>query len=163
PIRQPSDMISKRIGIINGSITADEYRGILAANHIDRSQIKEVGAGFEVAPLLTKQVDGLMNYEELTPVELRLKGHDIVTMRFADFGLHAYSLNLIVNDSALQNRGETIRKIVDASVKGYEFVRNNPDQAAAVFITLFPERDPNYVRESVRIVAKLLGAGPIGS
>jgi ABC-type nitrate/sulfonate/bicarbonate transport system substrate-binding protein len=162
PIRRPQDMIGKKIGIISGSITLDEYRGLLAANDIDRSQIQEVDVGFEVAPLLQKKVDGLMNYQELTPVALRIDGHDIVEMRFADFGIKAYSLNLIVSDSALQKESAAIRAIVDGTREGYELLRNDPAQAAAIFSRLFPERNKDYVRESIKIVAQLLGKGPVG-
>lgn len=162
PIRRPEDMIGKRIGIINGSITLDEYRGLLAANHIDRSQIAEVDVGFEVAPLLQKKVDGLMNYQELTPVALRLEGHDIAEMRFADFGIKAYSLNVIVNDGASRKEEETIRAVVDGTREGYELLRRDPGQAAAIFSALFPERNKDYVRESIKIVARLLGTGEVG-
>lgn len=162
PIRTPSDMIGKTIGLISGSVTTDEYRGLVAANKIDRSKIKEVAAGFDVAPLLSKKVDGLMNYEELTPVELRLQGYDIVTMRFADFGLKAYSLNLIVNEAQSETERDTIKAITEATIEGYEFLRSNPDEAAMIFSSLYPERDRAYVRDSIQIVAKLLGSGRIG-
>ena len=155
-------MIGKRIGLIDGSISVDEYRAVLAANKIDRSRINEVHVGWDVAPLLTKQVDGLMNYEELTPVELRLQGHDVVVMRFAEHGIHAYSLNLIVNDAAVQKEAETIKAIVDGTAEGYEFIRAKPEEAAAIFSRLFPERNKDYVRESLKVVARLLGTGPIG-
>jgi len=79
PISKPSDMVGKRIGLIDGSVTVDEYRGVVTANGIDRSKIQEVHVGWDVAPLLTKKVDGLMNYEELTPVDLRLQGHPVAT------------------------------------------------------------------------------------
>jgi ABC-type nitrate/sulfonate/bicarbonate transport system substrate-binding protein len=163
PIRTPQDLPGKRIGIINGSITLDEYRGMLTAQKIDRSKIKEVDVGFEVAPLLQKQVDGLMNYQELTPVELRLQGHDIVTMRFADYGLKAYSLNLISNDSAIAAQPEVLRAVVEATIEGYEFLRSKPEEAAAIFSKMFPERRPEYVKASIAEVAKLLGQGVIGT
>ena len=162
PIRRPEDMIGKRIGLITGSISVDEYRGLIAANNVDRSKIKEVDAGFDVAPLLSKQVDALMNYEELTPVELRLKGYDIVTMKFADFGIKAYSLNLIVNESKMQSEGDIVKAITDATIEGYQFLRSNPDESAQIFSKLYPEKDPNYVRDSMKVVAKLLGDGQIG-
>lgn len=161
-IRKPSDMIGKRIGLIDGSVTVDEYRGVVAANHIDRSKVKEVSVGFDAAPLLSRKVDGLMNYEELTPVELRLQGHDIVVMRFADFGLKAYSLNLIANEEALRNNGVVIKSIVDGTIAGYSFLRSNPAQAAAIFGKLFPEKDQRYVNDSMLVVQHLLGVGPIG-
>lgn len=162
PIKQPSDMIGKRIGVIDGSITADEYRGVVAANKIDRSKIKEIGVGFDVAPLLSKQLDGLMNYEELTPVELRLQGHQIEVMRFADYGVKAYSLNLIVNNSSIDREKQAIQAIVEGTIEGYEFLRTSPDEAAAIFSRLYPERSPKYISESTKIVAALLGKGPVG-
>lgn len=162
PIRKPSDMIGKRIGLIDGSISVDEYRAVVAANELDRSEIDEISVGWDVAPLLNRQVDGLMNYEELTPVQLRLQGHDIVVMRFSEFGIQAYSLNLIVNDNALVERTDTVEAIRDATIEGYEFVRVKPDEAAAIFCRLFPERSKEYVKESMKIVARLLGDGPVG-
>lgn len=162
PIRKPEEMLGKRIGLIDGSISVDEYRAVIAANKIDRSRISEVSVGWDVAPLLTKQVDGLMNYEELTPVELRLQGHDIVVMRFADQGIRAHSLNLIVNDAFLTSEADTIRSITEATIEGYEFVSSKPEEAAALFSQLFPERNKDYVRESMKVVARQLGDGTIG-
>ncbi len=162
PISKPADMIGRTIGLIDGSITVDEYRGILAANGIDASKIKEVHIGWDVAPLLTKKVDGLMNYEELTPVELRLQDHPIRVMRFAEYGLKAYSLNLIANSRGLASTPDTIKKLVADIIRGYEFVRLNPAESAQIFSRLYPEKNKDYVRESMKIVGRLLGDGEIG-
>ncbi len=140
----------------------EEYRGLLAANRIDRSKIKEVRVGMDVAPLLSKQIDGLIDYEEMSPVELRIRGHDIVLLRLRDYGINAYSLNLITNDESLKGETKTIRDIVEATIKGYEFVQDNPDEAAEVFSKLFPQRDSRYVRESIKVVIDLLGNRPVG-
>lgn len=162
PIREPKDMIGKRIGLIDGSITVDEYRGVVNANGIDRSKIEEIHVGWDVAPLLTKKVDGLMNYEELTPVELKLQGHEVVVMRFADHGLKAYSLNLITNPRTLARDRDKIEKIVAGVIKGYEFIKDNPEEAAQIFSRLYPEKNKDYVRESMKIVARAVGDGPVG-
>jgi ABC-type nitrate/sulfonate/bicarbonate transport system substrate-binding protein len=162
PIRRPEDLPGKRVGIISGSITLDEYRGLLSANHIDRSKIQETDVGFEVTPLLRKQVDATMDYAELSPVELKLEGYDIVLLRFADFGLKAYSLNLMVNENAAVQEQEAIRSVVEGTIEGYEYLRNNPAEAAAIFSRLFPERKKEFVQESMKVVAQLLGNGPVG-
>jgi ABC-type nitrate/sulfonate/bicarbonate transport system substrate-binding protein len=161
PIRNPRDLPGKRIGLTKSSITYEEYRGLLAANNIDRSTIHEVETGFDPAPLLTKQVDGLLDYQELTPAELKADGHDLVLMRLADFGLKAYSLNLIVNDAAMSREQTTIRAITEATIEGYEYLRNNPAEAAALFSGMFPASRKAYVVESIRIVAQLVG-DPVG-
>jgi ABC-type nitrate/sulfonate/bicarbonate transport system substrate-binding protein len=163
PIRKPGDLVGKTMGVTVGSITVDEYRGLLAKNNIDRSSIREVDVGFQIAtPLLQKQVNAVMDYEELTPVQLRLKGHDIVTLRLADYGVKAYSLNIMVNDAALAKEPDTVRAIVDAAHEGYEFLKANPEETAAVFSRLFPEQDKEYVRASIAVVARLLGREPVG-
>jgi ABC-type nitrate/sulfonate/bicarbonate transport system substrate-binding protein len=162
PILKPSDMIGKRIGLINGSITVDEYRGVVAANKIDRAKIKEVGVGFDVAPLLTKKVDGLMNYQELTPVELRLQGHNVAIMKFADYGVRAYSLNLIASEKQLGQKSKQIKLATDAIIKGYTFLKENPTEAAEIFSKIVPEKDKKYVSESTKVVRDLLGSNPVG-
>jgi ABC-type nitrate/sulfonate/bicarbonate transport system substrate-binding protein len=162
PILKPNDMIGKKIGLINGSITVDEYRGVVAANKIDRSKIKEVGVGFDVAPLLTKKVDGLMNYQELTPVELRLQGHNISTMRFADYGVKAYSLNLIASEKQLSQHSKQIKLATEAITKGYTFLKENPAEAAEIFSKVVPEKDKKYITESTKIVSQLLGDKSVG-
>lgn len=163
PIRKPQDLVGRRIGLISGSVTVDEYRGMMAASGIDTAQVTQIGVGWDVAPLLTNKVDGLMNYAELTPVELRLQGKKIETMRLADFGMKAYSLNIIVNKTRLVSDSATIRKVVEAVEEGYQFVREHPDSAARLFNHRFPERDSSFVRESMKIVAATLGTGKIGS
>src|SRR5215212_10043281 len=57
PIRTPQDLVGRRIGLVAGSVTVDEYRGLLLANQIDRKQVAEVGVGFDPSPLLLNQVD----------------------------------------------------------------------------------------------------------
>ncbi|HEV8614498.1 MAG TPA: ABC transporter substrate-binding protein [Methylomirabilota bacterium] len=161
PIRSPQDLRGKRIGLMKGSITYDEFRGLLAANRIDRSMITEVETGFGAAPLLTRQVDGLVDYQELTPTELKTAGHDIVIMRLADFGLKAYSLNLIVNDAAMPREEAAVRAITEATIEGYELLRRNPAEAAAIFSRILPAGKKDYVLESMKIVARLVG-DPVG-
>ena len=163
PIRTPKDLLGKKVGLTPGSITVDEYRGLLKANGIDRSQIQEVNVGWDPEPLLGKKVDGLVNYEEMTPLELRVQGHRIALFRFADFGLRAYSLNLVTSARTLENQAEVIQRLVRGIVQGYEFVKKDPGEAAQIFGRLFPEKNREYIRESMKIVARLLGDQPVGS
>jgi len=162
PILEPTDMIGKKIGLISGSISVDEYRGVLAANSISSDQIEEVSVGWDVAPLLSGQVDGLMNYEELTPVELRLQGHDIAVMRFRDHGVQAYSLNLIASEAGLEKNKELIEKATRAIIDGYAFLKQNPGEAVRIFSTLRPEKSREYIEQSIPVVSNLLGDGEVG-
>lgn len=163
-IDTPRDLYGKRVGIVPGSIAADEFRALLAANRINRSRIKEIEVEPGPQPLLDHKVDALIDYEELSPAELQAQGHKISTMRFADYGVRLYSLNLIVNESAWMDpaRQETARKVAEAIAEGYQAVRDHPARSAVQFGQLFPDLPSRYVELSMQIVSRQLAA-PIGS
>jgi ABC-type nitrate/sulfonate/bicarbonate transport system substrate-binding protein len=162
-IDSPRDLIGKRIGLVKGSTTVDEFRALLAANRIDRSRITEVEVDWNPRPLLERQVDALLDYEEIAPAELQAQGKRIAVMRLADFGVRIYSLNLVVNEMAWSSqRQQTARLAAEAVLEGYQFVRERPAEAAHLFGKLFPSFAPRYVELSMQIVARQL-APPIGN
>ncbi|HTR88334.1 MAG TPA: ABC transporter substrate-binding protein [Reyranella sp.] len=158
PLRGPRDLPGKRIGLVPGSITVEEYRGLLAANGLARSQMTEVAVDWEAKSLLDGKVDALLDYEEIVPAELESRGHRIHVMRLADFGVRTYSLNLIVNETAWHDpeRRETAAKINAAVQEGYRLVHDKPAEAAAIFGKLFPVLTPRYLAVSLPIVAREL-------
>jgi ABC-type nitrate/sulfonate/bicarbonate transport system substrate-binding protein len=163
-IDAPRDLIGKRVGLVAGSTTVDEYRAMLAANRIDRNRVTEVTVDWQASPLLDRKVDALLDYEELAPAELQADGKRIAVMRLADFGLRTYSLNLIVNEMAWlsEARQKTARQIAEAVQEGYQFVRDKPGESAAMFGKLFPDFSPRYLELAMQIVARQLSP-PIGS
>src|SRR6185503_1453482 len=51
-IDAPRDLVGKRVGLVAGSTTVDEYRAMLSANRIDRSRVKEVEVDWNSNALL---------------------------------------------------------------------------------------------------------------
>ena len=165
PIDTPRGLVGKRVGLVAGSTTVDEYYALLAANGVDRSRVREVDVPWDSKPLFDRQVDALLDYEEIGPAELQAQGRHIAVMRLADFGVRLYSLNLAVNEAAWTSqpqRQATARLVAEAVQEGYQFVRDKPGDAAAIFGRLFPDLAPRYVELSMHIVARRL-APPIGS
>jgi ABC-type nitrate/sulfonate/bicarbonate transport system substrate-binding protein len=164
-IDAPRDLVGKRVGLVTGSTTVDEYRALLIANRLDRSRIQETEVDWDSKALLDRTVDALLDYEEIAPAELQAKGKRIAVMRLADFGVRIYSLNLVVNEMAWTSspqRQQTARLVEDAVQEGYQFVRDKPGTAAAIFGKLFPDLSPRYVELSMQIVGRQL-ALPIGN
>lgn len=163
-IDSPRDLYGKKIGLVRGSITNEEYRALLTVNKLQRTKIKEIDVDWDAKALLERRVDALIDYEEITPADLTSQGHKISTLRLSDFGVRTYSLNLIVNEAAwfTPERQDQARRITEAVIEGYQFVRERPAEAAAIFSKLFPTLSPRYVELSMSIVARQL-AVPIGS
>lgn len=162
-ILRPQDLYGRRIGLVPGSITVEEYRALVAANGLDRARITEVEVGWEARALLDGKVDALIDYKEITPAELAAEGHKLAILRLADFGVDCYSL--IVNDAAWADpaRRATARRIAEALAEGYGVVQAQPAEASRSFRALFPALPPRYVELGMADVARQLGAPSLGT
>lgn len=163
-IAHPRDLYGKKVGLVKGSITNEEFRAMLALNHIDASRITQVTVEWDPWALLEKKVDALIDYDEMTPAELFSEGRSLIVLRLSDFGVRTYSLNLIVNDAAWASpeKRAIALKIADAVQEGYSLVNERPADAAARFSELFPRLSPNYVDRSMADVSLQLNPPPIG-
>jgi ABC-type nitrate/sulfonate/bicarbonate transport system substrate-binding protein len=163
-IDAPRDLLGKKIGVVPGSVTIDEFRALLVANRLDRTRITEVEVDRSGKALLDHRVDALIDYEEINPAELIAAGEKISIMRLADFGVRLYSLNLGVNDDAwaAPGRKAVARKIAEALQESFGLVRDRPRDAAAIFKRLFPDVAPRYADQSMVTVGRQLGTLQIG-
>ncbi len=163
-IAHPRDLYGKTLGLVPGSITNDEFRAMIIANKLDRAQIKEVRTDWSAYDLVDKKVDALIDYDEMAPSELIAEGRRITLIRLSDFGVRAYSLNLIVNDDAWADpaRRATAEKIAEAVQEGYNLVKERPADAATHFSNLFPRLAPHYVDRSMATVSTQLAGPPTG-
>src|SRR3984957_16403987 len=84
PIREPKDMIGKRIGIQATGVIL--VRALLAANRIPDDKVKIVTIGAEMTPLLTGQVDAVTGWLTNTTA-LTVLGDQRGHMRLGDKGV----------------------------------------------------------------------------
>lgn len=162
PIRTPQDLLGKTIGVNAASATYSDLQALLSLKDINRKLVTQVGIGWDIAPLLAHKVDGVMDYAEQAPVELKAKGYDVVTMAFRDNGLQCYGFNVIANEGALRASDAVIEAFRTATIQGYEYVRQHPDEAVQIFVKRYPERNAAFVAGSVRAVVENLGPGVVG-
>lgn len=163
-IAHPRDLYGKTLGLVPGSITNEEFRALIAANKLDRSRITETTVSWSAYDLVERKVDALIDYDEMAPSMLIAEGRRITMIRLSDFGVKAYSLNLIVNDAAWADpvRREIARKVEEAVQEGYNMVRERPGDAALSFSRLFPRLAPRYVDRSMATVSQQLSGPPTG-
>lgn len=163
-ISHPRDLYGKTLGLVPGSITNEEFRALLTANKLDRAKIKETTVSWNAYDLVEKKVDALIDYDEMAPAELIAEGRRITMIRLSDFGVKAYSLNLIVNDAAWADpvRREIAKKVAEAVQEGYDTVRERPADAASHFSRLFPRLAPRFVDRSMATVSQQLSGPPTG-
>jgi ABC-type nitrate/sulfonate/bicarbonate transport system substrate-binding protein len=163
-IAHPRELYGKTLGLVPGSITNEEFRAMLAANKLDRSKIKESTVEWNAYALVEKKVDALIDYDEMSPAELIAEGRRITLIRLSDFGVKAYSLNLIVNEAAWNDPAKRViaQKVMEAVQEGYNMVKERPADAALHFSNLYPRLAPRYVDRSMVTVSQQLSGPPTG-
>ena len=62
--------------------------------------------------------------------------------------LNFYTPVLITNENMIENHSETVQKVVDATIRGYEYAMENPTEAANILLTHAPELNSDLVQAS---------------
>lgn len=101
--------------------------------------VKVVKQGFNVDPLIQKQAAcvSTMTYNEYWQViDAGLKPEDLVVFNYTDQGVSTMEDGLYVLQSRLSDAAFAARmaKFVRASMKGWDYARANPDEAAKIVL-----------------------------
>lgn len=135
PIETPEDMVGTRIGVP----TADAalFDTFLELNDIDASELTIVPVGFDVAPLVSGEVDGLVSFYTEQPTAYKeATGKEGVNMMLGDYGLDVYAQVYVVQRETLEDEAgrDRIERFLRAELKGWnDYV---DDVQAAVDLTV---------------------------
>jgi NitT/TauT family transport system substrate-binding protein len=150
PIQNPEDLYGKRYCVQQGSSLL-YYQAVAAVNKLDRSKITEVPIGFDIAPLLQGQCDGLIDFGDGELILVRdALGTEPVWAPLESWGVNTYGTTLIANDTFAQEHPDLVKGFVDAYVKGIKWAEENPDAAVAMMQKTYPDADPAGLEKRVR-------------
>ena len=101
--------------------------------------VKVLKQGFNVDPLLQKQADCIstMTYNEYWQViDAGIKPEDLIVFKYEDQGVATLEDGLYVLESRLKDPRfvETMGRFVAASMQGWEWAREHPQEAAAIVL-----------------------------
>jgi len=118
-----------KIGAGKGSAVYQGLVAMLAANNIKPEQIKMVDVGFGVQPLLVKQVDVLMGFSNVQPIELESAGYATHEMFIADHGVNAYGLTIASNDDFIAKQPKALGGFLRATKRAVQELGGGAKQA----------------------------------
>jgi NitT/TauT family transport system substrate-binding protein len=91
-----------------------------------------------IASLLQKQVDAMLGSLDNYDLIFRQRSVDILSLPFADHGVATVSTSIIASDAALAQRGDIVRKFIQASLEGWDAAIKRPDDAIKALVQTFP-------------------------
>jgi NitT/TauT family transport system substrate-binding protein len=83
------------------------------------------------------------------------KDIDVGYMRYADYGLKFYGNGLIANEDMIRSNPDLTRRFVAATLRGFEYAFNNPDEAVAIFGKYQRDTPAPQVHEELLLVKDL--------
>jgi NitT/TauT family transport system substrate-binding protein len=92
--------------------------------------------------LVSKKVDSIVAFTTEEPAiqsAATKAGVEVGRFLYSDFGVDYYSIGLIASDDALDRKGDVVKRLVDATMRGYAYAIQHPDAAADLYVKRFPE------------------------
>ena len=143
-IAKPKDLEGRTLGATPGETTVN-ILPIFAANAgIDAKKISilNLSPSAKYASLAAKTVDAIVGSTVEEPAiqnAAQKTGSNVKRFRFSDYGVDYYSIGLIAGDDMLATRGDLVRRLVGATMQGYAWSIQHPEEAADAFARSVPE------------------------
>ena len=135
-IVHPKDFIGRRVGVWLGSWEA-QFNALLAREKIDANDIKVMSQGWSMTPFLKGdlEVASAMVYNEYHVVLASgIPQEDLNVIDYADFNLGFPGDVLFTTKDTAAEKPELCRRMVRASLRGWEYAMDHPDEAVEVLL-----------------------------
>ncbi|MBI3002425.1 MAG: ABC transporter substrate-binding protein, partial [candidate division NC10 bacterium] len=131
---------------------------------LDRRQIRVAPYGYDLTPWYTGQVQVWAGYVMNQPVDARLAGHEVRIIFPDDYGVHTYDDILFVSEALLQQRPALIERFLRATLQGWRYAIEHPDEATELTLRVEPKLVPEKQLAMLRASTPLIHTGqdPIG-
>ena len=139
-IKSIGELKGKSVAVPTGQSQTAMIPILFKANGLSESDVNLVNmpGNAMVASLLQKQVDAMLGSLDNYDLIFRQRGVDIVSLPFADHGVATVSTSIIASDAALAQKGDVVRKFIQASLEGWDHAIKRPDDAIKALVQTFP-------------------------
>ncbi len=155
-IREPEDLVGKRVGIKN-DYWRDVAHDIITNAGIDPSEIVEIEVKADAQELLYNgEVDVWMGFATSEPIEAQVQGYEVINIYAADYGVGGYEGLVLVNQATINENPEMISRFVRACQKGWQYAVEHPDEAAEILAIWQPDKSYEFQQLAVRATIPLV-------
>jgi len=151
-ITTPYDLIDKSVMIDSKGSSDAPLIAMMLQTIGDLGAIKAVPQSFRLDDLITGQVDALSVYITNEPFTLKQRdiGYNIINPK--SYGIDFYGDNFFTTESEIENHPDRVAKMIRASLEGWQYALENPDEIIDLIITKY---NPELNREKLAYEARL--------
>jgi NitT/TauT family transport system substrate-binding protein len=139
-ITEVADLVGKKVGLAPGTSLALLFEVLLAANDVDPADVDIINLDPSalVGSLLQGSVDAIVGGADNQSVNARDLGGNVTDIFFKDAGVPTVGLSIIVQGAWAAEHPDLVTAFIEASMRGWDDARNEPEKAAAATYDQFP-------------------------
>ncbi len=158
-IRQPKDFPGRTLRAMNLVGNGAVFRAMMGHLELDPNSVTEVDAGYDLTPFFEGRIDiwpGFLTDEVLTAREL---GYELNIILPEYYGVHLYGMVLFARDDLIQNKPDLVVRFLAATLEGWRWAIENPDEAAGMALVYNPSLDEMHELRLMEATLPLIHTG----
>lgn len=137
-IKTPADLAGRRVAV-KGEAWRILLEKLLATQGLTLDDIIEVPVGFDLALFYEGEVDVWVGFLTDDVVRARQQGLELVTFPLYEYGIEDTNMALFTSQQLLNDNPDTVIRFLRATLRGWEWALQHPDEAVDSMIIHFPE------------------------
>jgi NitT/TauT family transport system substrate-binding protein len=164
PLKDPHDLIGKRIGVTFGGSSGALFPVLLKRNGIPSSSVNVVNLqpGPALTSLLSRSVDGVVTFVTVAAA-LEQKGLKTHALMFADNKVMLPGAYVIASNGLLTRKPDMVRRFLAAAQRSFLETEKHPVEAAAAFSKAYPSYGQAVALAELNLVIPLLKSPSIAN
>jgi len=160
-IRSVKELKGKKVGVPSGSSQTTMLPLLLKANGLSESDVNmiDMPVSSMVPALLQEQVDAVLGSIDAYQIQAEAQGAQLDVYRFADYGVPTVSTSIFASNDYLKSNPEVVKNFVAATLKGWSFALDHPDQAIKDVKKVFPETNEKLATAELAAITPLFCSG----
>jgi PAS domain S-box-containing protein len=146
-ILSPPDFAGKRL-MINLDRNPD-VKAMLLRQHVDLSSISFIADRWDINEFAAGGVDAISCFTTSQEYALQRLGVKYRIVHPSSYGVDVYGDCLFTTERELQNHPDRVAAIRRASLEGWQYAMNHPEEVIRLILDRYPPDDPNVTYESL--------------
>ncbi|CAI6086153.1 ABC transporter substrate-binding protein [Cohnella rhizoplanae] len=164
-ITSVKDLEGQKVGVKLGGNEELTYRAMVKKAGIKAKSISEMPVKYDLSPLLTGQVKAWPGYVINEVIAAQEQGQEVNVIYPSDYGINFYADTLFTTEKMIQKDPETVKGFTQATMKGWDYAIQHPDEAAQVTVQYGDQLNLEHETKMMNASIPLLEAdkSPLGS
>lgn len=155
-----ADLCGHTIGAPVGDANRQMWPALANAVGIDANCVSwvDIQPAAKYQALASGQVDAIVDAVTGAPFVYQALGgqENAVEITYADNGVDVPAIAMVTSDQMIKNRPDVIKRFIAASLKGWEYVFQNPDDALTIEQKYWPSLDIPTYKVNLQLVESLM-------